>query len=101
MDSGAFLNAIKYATDCEIKLLGKPGISFFKAGLKMSNYDGKEEKWMIGDDLIGDIEGGKNTGCTSFLTLTGKTSSEDLEASKIKPDYVINSIEDIIQYLVK
>ncbi len=50
---------------------------------------------MVGDRLYTDILFGKNNKMTSILVLTGETTIEMLNASDIKPDMVLNSINDI------
>jgi NagD protein len=54
-----------------------------------------EKVAMVGDRLYTDILFGKNNKMTSILVLTGETTVEMLNASDIKPDIVLNSINDI------
>lgn len=54
-----------------------------------------EKVAMIGDRLYTDILFGINNKMMSILVLTGETTLEMLNASDIKPDMVLNSINDI------
>lgn len=50
---------------------------------------------MVGDRLYTDVLFGKNNKMTSILVLTGETTVEMLHKSDIKPDIVLNSVNDI------
>ena len=57
----------------------------------------KENLVMIGDDIINDIYGAQESGIKSILVKTGKYRKDLIEKSNIKPDLIINSIDEIIQ----
>ena len=50
---------------------------------------------MVGDDIRADICGAKNAGMKAVLVRTGKYHRDALDDSKIKPDFIINSIADL------
>lgn len=50
---------------------------------------------MVGDRLYTDILFGNNNDMTSILVLTGETTIKMLNESDIKPDIVLNSVNDI------
>jgi ribonucleotide monophosphatase NagD (HAD superfamily) len=52
---------------------------------------------MIGDDLENDVLAAQKINGTGVLILTGKTKIEDIKNSK--PDYVVNSLKDVIKIL--
>lgn len=52
----------------------------------------------VGDRLYTDILFGINNKMTSILVLTGETTLKMLYASDIKPDYVFESVSDILKY---
>lgn len=54
---------------------------------------------MVGDRLYTDIAFGKNCKFVSILVLSGETTAEMVETSKIKPDYVLDKVKDIIQLI--
>lgn len=54
-----------------------------------------EKVAMVGDRLYTDILFGKNNNMTSILVLTGETTVEMLNESDIRPDIVLDSVNDI------
>lgn len=54
---------------------------------------------MVGDRLYTDVAFGKNCGFVSILVLSGETDEEMLRSSKIKPDYTLGKVKDIIPLL--
>ena len=55
----------------------------------------KENTMIIGDRLMTDIQTGINAGIMPVLTLTGETRVEDIKASRIKPDFIVSSMEEL------
>lgn len=53
----------------------------------------------VGDRLYTDIQFGLNNGMTSVLVLTGETTPAMLFESAVKPDYVLDSVNDLRRYL--
>jgi ribonucleotide monophosphatase NagD (HAD superfamily) len=51
---------------------------------------------MTGDRLETDILMGHNADMPTALTLTGATTTADLEMSEIQPTYLINQLSDLI-----
>jgi HAD superfamily hydrolase (TIGR01458 family) len=94
LDVGAFVRALEYASRREAVLLGKPAPAFFEtavAALGLASH----EVASIGDDLEGDVGGGQAAGLTGVLVRTGKFREEELRASAIRPDLVIDSFADV------
>ena len=54
---------------------------------------------MVGDRLYTDMRMGVDAGTDTILVLSGETSREDLEASDIRPTYVLDSVADIPKLL--
>jgi ribonucleotide monophosphatase NagD (HAD superfamily) len=46
---------------------------------------------MVGDDIVGDVDGAQRAGIRGLLVRTGKFSPSDLEKG-IRPDAVLDSI---------
>lgn len=89
--AGAIVSALKTASRKDPLVIGKPSdimadFILTKAGAK------PEEVLLIGDRLDTDVIMGKNFGMKTALVLTGYTKQEDLEKSKIKPDYVLDKL---------
>ena len=51
---------------------------------------------MIGDRMETDVRMGLQAGMDTALTLTGATLISDLTASTIRPDYVIQRLEELL-----
>ncbi|RLF31476.1 MAG: HAD family hydrolase [Thermoplasmata archaeon] len=96
-DAASIIAALKALTDKEPELiLGKPSprvleMATSRMGLKPS------ECLMVGDRLETDIVMGKAAGMKTALVLTGVTRREQLEASDVKPDYVLDSVAELIE----
>ncbi|MBO4982710.1 MAG: HAD-IIA family hydrolase [Clostridia bacterium] len=61
----------------------------------------KEETAVIGDRIYTDIKSGISAGAVTILVLSGETTKEILDSSKDKPDYVLESAEEILNILKK
>lgn len=53
----------------------------------------------VGDRLYTDIAVAINAGAVSALVLSGETTREMLDTSPVKPDFVFDSVADILAYL--
>lgn len=56
---------------------------------------------MIGNRLETDILGAQRLGITTLAVLTGVTSKEQIPKSPIKPDFVFENIQAILEALDK
>jgi ribonucleotide monophosphatase NagD (HAD superfamily) len=52
---------------------------------------------MIGDDIVGDIQGAQKAGINTILVKTGKFREQDL-ATDIKPDVILESIANLPEW---
>lgn len=96
LDVAPFVKALEHAAGCKARVLGKPASGFFDAGLDMMQASAASSL-MIGDDIVGDVQGAKNAGLRAILVRTGKFRPADLQ-SGIEPDMVIDSIADLPDY---
>lgn len=58
-----------------------------------------ENTCVVGDRIYTDIKSGINAGCVTVLVLSGETTKEILEKSPDKPDFVMDSAEEILEIL--
>lgn len=93
LDVAPFIKALEHAADCHAVVIGKPSTSFYQSALTLLGYPA-EQVVMIGDDIVGDIEGAQKAGIEALLVKTGKFRETDL-ASAIKPDALLDSIADL------
>jgi HAD superfamily hydrolase (TIGR01458 family) len=98
LDVGAFVRALEYAARRKAILLGKPAPAFFETVVAALGLQPGEVA-SIGDDLEGDVGGGMGAGLKGVLVRTGKFREEDLRASAIEPDAVIDSFADVPRLL--
>ncbi|MBN2251466.1 MAG: TIGR01458 family HAD-type hydrolase [Candidatus Altiarchaeota archaeon] len=92
--TGPYVSALEYATGKKAVVTGKPSERFLRLALADMNAR-PEETIAIGDDLHTDVAGAQKTGMRAFLVKTGKSRSEDIKRSSIRPDAVLESIADL------
>jgi phospholysine phosphohistidine inorganic pyrophosphate phosphatase len=93
LDVAPFVTALEHAADCKAVVLGKPSAAFFSVALTKINC-AADETIMIGDDIVGDIDGAQQAGLFGILVRTGKFRKQDLEGA-IKPGAVLDSIASL------
>jgi HAD superfamily hydrolase (TIGR01458 family) len=91
MDIGGFVEALEYASSTKAMIIGKPSADFFQMAINAMGLQAKEVA-MIGDDIDADVGGGQQAGLHGILVRTGKYRQGYVEASAIKPDLTIDSI---------
>ncbi len=95
-DTGALIAALEASTGKKIDLvLGKPSIMAAQIASEYLQLE-PSECFMIGDRLETDIKMGNDSGMQSVLVLTGVATREMATASVSKPDYIFNSIVDVV-----
>ncbi len=94
--AGSILAALKASTDIEPLIIGKPNEPVFEVVKEKLTAD---EIWVVGDRLDTDIAFAKRIGAKAIMVLTGVNTLKDIEKSKIKPDLVLPSIKELLEYL--
>ena len=79
-------------------VIGKPAPLMPLLAMEKAGYT-KEETVVVGDRIYTDIQSGINAGVTTILVMSGETTYDTLEKSEIKPDYVMESAKEILDYL--
>ncbi|TGN06443.1 TIGR01458 family HAD-type hydrolase [Leptospira ilyithenensis] len=95
LDIGAFITGLEYSAGVDAKVIGKPSPSFFRAGLDHLGLSASDCT-MIGDDIESDVGGAKELGIQGILVKTGKFREEQLKTSRIKPDFIIDTIGNLL-----
>jgi phospholysine phosphohistidine inorganic pyrophosphate phosphatase len=93
LDVAPFIKALEHAASCEAEVIGKPSASFYQSALALLGYPASQVI-MIGDDIVGDVEGAQLAGIRALLVKTGKFRMHDLDSS-IKPDGVLDSFANL------
>lgn len=95
-DTFVLAQAIETASEGKIELtIGKPSLYYSNSIVELLNVS-NERCLIVGDRLETDILLGINSGMNTCLVLTGVTKREDIERTKIYPDYVIENLTQLL-----
>jgi 4-nitrophenyl phosphatase len=98
--AGAFITAVQLITDTEPLMIGKPEPPLFNLARERLGLSA-EEILVLGDRIETDILGAQRAGIAAGLLLTGVTSSDQAEASTIKPDWIFNDLPSLTRELMR
>lgn len=97
-DCGSICHMLTVATNKKPKFIGKPDPSMIY--LLSEKFEIPCSKIaVIGDRVYTDIASGYNAHATTICVLSGESTMETINDSEIKPDYIFNSIKDIIDLI--
>lgn len=94
-DCGSFADMLEHAVHRQPYFVGKPNPDIIREALARFDVTA-EETVIVGDRLYTDIQCGKNAGVTTVLVLSGETKSSDLVNTKIRPDYILNDVSELL-----
>ena len=94
-DCGSMCFSIEKATGKTPIFIGKPQATMINAVMESFGVN-REDTVVFGDRIYTDIASGKNAGVDTVLVLSGESNLTDYYNSQIKPDYLLNSIDDLI-----
>jgi NagD protein len=92
---GAFVAMLEFATGRQAFSVGKPSPVMMRMARKVLGLS-TDETIMIGDTMGTDILGAGSMGFTTVLTLSGVTHADDLGHYGYSPDFIINSVKDML-----
>ena len=98
MDIGAFVAGLEYVTGKQATIIGKPSPAFFQLAIQQLQLPANQVL-MIGDDIDSDVGGAQCFGLKAMLVRTGKYRPDYAEASSIQPDFVADSVAELINFL--
>lgn len=97
-DCGSICDMITNATKRKPFYIGKP--EPIMINLLCNKYNiRKDNTCIVGDRVYTDICAGFNAQTKTILVLSGESTTETVANSKVKPDYILNSVKDIIQLI--
>ena len=100
-DAGAFMAMIEKSTGkVPETIVGKPNF-IMGDRLKKRFGAGKSEFIMVGDRLHTDIKFGNNCGFYTALVLSGESTADDIRSSDAEPDFIFDSLNDVVKYINK
>jgi arabinose operon protein AraL len=95
-DAGGMIGAVEGVTGRKVELIaGKPSLVMAQTALDLLGL-APEECLMVGDRLETDIRMGREAGIATALVLTGVTRREQSASASVQPDYVLNSVADLV-----
>ncbi len=95
-DCAAMLAAIEACTGAKAEAtVGKPSRHMAAAVLERLNVPAGSAA-MVGDRLATDVAMASSFGLAAVLVLTGATKRDELAASSVSPDYVIESLRELL-----
>jgi HAD superfamily hydrolase (TIGR01458 family) len=94
-DIGFFVAGLEYVCSKSALVMGKPNRDFFQSVLDSAGVT-PQETLMVGDDIDSDVGGAQLMGIQGCLVKTGKFREAYFQQSSIKPDYLIESIADLL-----
>ena len=97
-DCGSICALLTASTGVEPEYIGKPNRNMIDVVSKMTGIP-NENICAVGDRLYTDIAVAKNAGSVSICVLSGESSEADIEASDVKPDYVLQDVGEIARIL--
>ena len=99
LDVAPFVKALEHASGAKATVIGKPSTTFFNSALSLLQRKPCDTV-MIGDDIVGDIQGAQQAGMRAILVKTGKFRSQDLQG-EITPDGLLESIASLPAWWAK
>ena len=98
-DAGAIIGALEGCTGKSVEwVAGKPSTLMIETGLARLGIEA-ERCLVVGDRLETDIRMGREAGTATALVLTGVTAREDAVRSPWQPDYILESVADLLKGL--
>jgi len=101
IDVAGMLGAITNSTGKHVDLVvGKPSWLMAEAAMKQLHLP-PEQCLMIGDSLETDMAFGRMFGMQTMLVLTGSTNQATADSCLRKPDYIVDSLANLNQVLIR
>jgi phospholysine phosphohistidine inorganic pyrophosphate phosphatase len=96
---GAYAEALRFATQAEPVVVGKPSADFFQAALDLMKAR-PEETIMIGDDIESDVNAAQQIGVKGCLVRSGKYRAErDEPHETVRPFAIVDNLKQLVDRL--
>ncbi|MCL0329997.1 TIGR01457 family HAD-type hydrolase [Apilactobacillus xinyiensis] len=91
--AGSLVELVKYATQTEPIVIGKPKSIILQNALDIIGLE-KQDVVIVGDNYMTDISAGINFGIDTLLVYTGVSTPEQVKQKNIKPTHEIDSFDN-------
>lgn len=98
LSAGPIIKALEYGSGKRAVMIGKPSTRMFKLALRRTEAKAANAV-MVGDQIETDLLGAHRAGVHTILVLTGVDKRETIARSKVKPDLVLEEIDDLAALL--
>lgn len=96
--TGSVAALLTEATGNEPYFIGKPNPVMIRSGLNRIGAHSASTA-MVGDRMDTDVVAGIEAGLTTYLVLTGSTDRDELTRFAYRPEDVVDSIAELIEYI--
>ena len=97
-DCGSVCGMIETATGRRPVVVGKPEPLMVQMAMERMGVP-PERTAVVGDRIYTDVKSGLNAGAAGVLVMSGETTPEILAASPDRPDLVLSSAAEILEYI--
>jgi len=94
LSAGAIIRALEFASGKKAVMIGKPSPRMFTLALQLAKEKAGKAV-MVGDQIETDLVGARKAGVHTILVLTGVETRESVNRSKIKPEMIIDNLDDL------
>jgi HAD superfamily hydrolase (TIGR01450 family) len=98
LSAGPVVRALEIASGRKAVWIGKPSPRMFRLALELAN-ETPPHAVMIGDQIETDVVGARRAGVHTVIVLTGVESRESIKRSEIKPELVIENVDDLAKMI--
>ena len=95
-DCGSMCQMLENTTGKMPVFIGKPKPDMVYKAMEKYGFD-KDRTAVIGDRIYTDIPAGVNADVCTICVLSGEATLKDIDESDIKPDYVFNSVKEVLE----
>jgi HAD superfamily hydrolase (TIGR01450 family) len=98
LSAGPIIKALEYGSGRRAVMIGKPSPRMFRLALRRI-HEKPARAVMVGDQVETDLLGASRAGVHTILVLTGVEGRDSIAASKVKPELVVGSVNDLLNLL--
>lgn len=98
LSAGPIIKALEYGSGKRAVMIGKPSPRIFRLALQRLHVKPSHAA-MIGDQIETDILGARRASVHTILVLTGVETRDTVSRSKLKPDMLLETVDELSEYL--